>query len=68
MLITRYRVRKAIKRYADAVEADSWKGGGDPKAIPEIETELKASSGFLHVLIQLIIPARGLEVERTDLR
>lgn len=67
MMITRHRVRKAIQRYASALADDSWKGGGDPEDIPSIELELKNSKANLEMLILLIIPAKGLDVERTDL-
>ena len=66
-MITRHRIQKAIKRYANAVAEDSWKGGGDPADIPSTERELKESKSSLDMLILLIIPARGLDVERTDL-
>ena len=67
MMITRHRIREAIKRYASAVAEDSWKGGGDPADIPAIERELKESKKSLDVLIFIIIPAKGLDVERMDL-
>jgi len=36
-------LRKRIKRYANAKIDDSWKGGGDPNDIPEIERELRVA-------------------------
>ena len=67
MRIVRRRVQKAVKRYANAVAEDSWKGGGDPADIPAIERELRESKAALSLLIELIVPERGLDVERTDL-
>ena len=66
MIITRHRVRQAIKRYASDVAEDSWKGGGDPEEIPSIEKELKESKNNIEMLIMLIVPAKGLDVERKD--
>lgn len=34
---------EAIKAYAEAAIADSWKGGGDPADIPEIEQMLEGA-------------------------
>lgn len=34
---------RLIAEYAEAYCADSWKGGGDPEAIPLIEQELELS-------------------------
>ena len=42
----------AIQRYVSAREADSWKSGGDPDAIPEIEKELTESTDQLDKLIK----------------
>ena len=67
MMITRHRIQRAIKRYACAVADSSCKDGGDLADIPAIERELKESKSSLEMLIFLIIPARGLDVERTDL-
>ena len=67
MIITRHRIRAAITRYAKAVAEDSWKGGGDPADIPAIQRELKESKSSLDMLILLIIPAGGIDIERTDL-
>jgi len=48
------RLGALIQAYADAQEADSWKGGGDPSEVPVIEArlqlaraELNAHIGFL---------------------
>lgn len=68
MMITRHRVRTAIRRYACALAEDSWKGGGDPTDIPSIERELKESKSSLDMLILLIIPTKGLDVERKNAR
>lgn len=34
-------LEELIQQLADAQEADSWKGGGDPEYIPVIEAELE---------------------------
>lgn len=34
-------LEELCQQLADAQEADSWKGGGDPEAIPVIEAELE---------------------------
>lgn len=39
--VSRYDVlRSLIYQYAEAHEADSWKGGGDPADVPVIEANL----------------------------
>lgn len=37
------RLWRMVRRYANAVANDSWKGGVDPEATPYIEAELKRS-------------------------
>lgn len=37
------KLARLIAEYAEAFAADSWKGGGDPEAIPLIEQELELS-------------------------
>ncbi|KKM91109.1 hypothetical protein LCGC14_1231830 [marine sediment metagenome] len=66
MIITRHRIQTAIKRYANAFADASWKGGGDPADIPSIEQELKNAKLHLNLLVLLIVPAGGLDVERTE--
>ena len=68
MRIVRRRVQKAIERYVAAFADDSWKGGGDPADITSIERELRESRAALNLIIELIVPERGLTVERTDLK
>lgn len=66
MRISRRKLWGAIQRYADAQQEDSWKGGGDPDSIPEIELELKTSAANLEYLVSLIVPPDGiLAPERT---
>lgn len=36
----RNRIVRAINKYVRAFDADSWKGGGDPDDIPNIERRL----------------------------
>lgn len=38
------RLQRKIHRYVKAAIADSWKGGGDPEDIPDIEQEYQAAS------------------------
>lgn len=40
-----------IQEYADAQEADSWKGGGDPDAIPVVEAQLQLARARLNAHI-----------------
>lgn len=37
-------LQKRINAFADAREADSWKGGGDPQDIPLIEARLQVAT------------------------
>lgn len=41
----------AIQRYAQACVADSWKGGGDPADIPDIEDELSNAQCALEDIV-----------------
>jgi hypothetical protein len=46
-------VRTAIRRYANAFENDSWKGGGDPADWPQIEQELAdAKQNLIRTLLE----------------
>jgi hypothetical protein len=47
----RRRLRRAINRYARAYCENSWKGGGDPDAIPAIERELRDARKALKRLL-----------------
>ena len=64
MRIIRRTVRQTVERYTEAAIADSWKGGGDPADTPSIEKELKEAEAALDLLIECIIPAHGLDIER----
>jgi len=44
-------LRRKIHRFVRATEDDSWKGGGDPDCIPEIEKEVKDATGDLRKYI-----------------
>ncbi len=66
MVITRRRIRVAIKKYVDAAIEDSCKNAGDVKSRYGIEDRLWESKKNLDILIQLIVPKHGVEVERKD--
>jgi len=52
------RLRRRLKRYVEAAIAESWKGGGDPDNIPEINAELRfASASLKEVISELMIKA-----------
>ncbi len=66
MRIHRKKLWDAIQRYADAHREDAQKGGGDPGSIPEIEEELSAASVDLTLLVRLVVPVSGVNVERVN--
>jgi hypothetical protein len=47
-------VEAAVRRLVKAEVADSWKGGGDPADVPEIEAELKSARRALRNLLERI--------------
>lgn len=61
-MITRSQAKKLLQliaRYRDAEIDDSWKGGGDPAHIPDIEDELRESKEALEKYIhKLQLPTR----------
>lgn len=46
------KLKRLIQAYADRQEEDSWKGGGDPESIPEIEEDLKTAKKTLFDFIK----------------
>lgn len=48
------RLVSLIQDYADAQEADSWKGGGDPASIPSIEARLVLARAELNEYIEVL--------------
>ena len=49
---TRARIQKVIDRLIKAEIEDSWKGGGDPEDIPEIEKELRRARASFEKLLK----------------
>lgn len=43
-----------IQNYADAQEANSWKGGGDPADVPVIEAQLQLAKAQLEQFIEIL--------------
>lgn len=48
------KLEELIGKYADAVVADSWKGGGDPQDIPLVEAQLLVAKLELERYIELL--------------
>ena len=48
------QLTRAIQRYADAQEQDSWKGVGDPESIPAIEAHLRLTRAKLNAIIAVL--------------
>jgi hypothetical protein len=49
------QLRALIQAYADAQEADSWKGGGDPEEMPLREKELELAQLKLNTHIAQMV-------------
>lgn len=47
----RKKLALLIERYGSALVADSWKGGGDPDDIPDIEYELEKARAKLELIL-----------------
>lgn len=61
-MLTKHQARKLrelIRRFADAQEADSWKGGGDPDETPAIERELAEAWDQLSRYIRKLVQDRA---------
>jgi hypothetical protein len=52
----RAKLRAGVEDYAEAFRDDSWKGGGDPTDIPEIENRLREARLKLTELINKARP------------
>lgn len=49
---TRARIDKVVQRLIKAELEDSWKGGGDPEDIPDIELELRRAKRAYEKLLE----------------
>ena len=51
-------IKQHIERFEAAVEANSWRGGGDPEDIPYKELEYKQAKSALRVFMRLAVEGK----------